>query len=133
MIAQRFGIGVLVVATLFCLFTTWASATAPSVFAERLGLVVANAGGTNEIRAQYAGFFFAAALVCAAALGGLLPRQAAFVLLAAVFGGLFTGRLFSLGLNGGFAGYTPTIIALYAIDGVGLALALTALGVDRTA
>jgi hypothetical protein len=131
MIAQRFGMAVLVAATLFCLLTAWVSAMAPGAFAERLGLAIANAGGMNEIRAQYAGFFTAAALVCAASLGGMLPRPAAFILLAAIFGGLIAGRLVSLALNGGVAGYSPTILSLYVIDSVGLALALTALALDR--
>jgi len=131
MIAQRFGMGVLVVATLFCLLTAGVSATTPGTFADRLGLAIANAGGMNEIRAQYAGFFASAALVCAVALMGILPRQAAFILLAAIFGGLIVGRLVSLVLNGGVAGYSPTILSLYAIDSIGLALAVTALAVDR--
>jgi len=131
MVAQRFGMGVLVAATLFCLLTAWVSATAPGAFADRLGLAIANAGGTNEIRAQYAGFFAAAALVCAVSLMGMLPRQAAFILLAAIFGGLIGGRLISLALNGGVAGYSPTILSLYLIDSVGFALALLALAVDR--
>ena len=52
-----FGTIVLVIATLFFLYTAWSSGIAPVEFAERFGLTVANAGGYNEIRAQYAGFF----------------------------------------------------------------------------
>lgn len=106
---------------MFVLLETW------------FGLTIANAGGYNEIRSQYAGFFLAAAAVCAIALGGLVPRRAAFIVLAVIFGGLFAGRLASLGLNGGIGGYSPTILALYAIDAVGLALAMTAMAVDRQA
>jgi hypothetical protein len=113
---RHFGTCVLVVSALFCLLTTWTSATAPGGFAERLGLVIANAAGSNEIRAQYAGFFFAVATVCAIALAGAVSRQSAYVVIAVVFGGLIFGRLVSLALNGGIAGYTPTILALYAID-----------------
>jgi len=51
-----FGTIVLVIATLFFLYTAWSSGIAPVEFAERLGLAAANAGGYNEIRAQYAGF-----------------------------------------------------------------------------
>jgi len=115
----------------FFLLTTWSSATAPAEFAQKLGLTIANASGVNEIRAQYAGFFFAAAAVCTAALANYLPRQAAFVVLAAVFGGLIGGRLASLVINGGIGGYGPTILALYFIDAIGLALSLTAMAVDR--
>jgi hypothetical protein len=58
---HRFFTLVLVIVTLFFLLTVWRRATAPDNFAERLGLTVANAGGHNEIRAQYAGFFLAVA------------------------------------------------------------------------
>ena len=111
-----FGTIVLVIATLFFLYTAWSSGIAPVEFAERLGLTVANAGGYNEIRAQYAGFFFAAALVCVASLAG-----------AMAFGGLLAGRLASAVLDGGMAGYSSTIVALHAIDAGGLALAVAAL------
>jgi len=128
-----FGTLVLAIAALFCLLTTWSSAAAPAEFAQRLGLALANAGGYNEIRAQYAGFFLAVAAVCGASLAGVVSRQAAFVVLAVVFGGLILGRLASLALDGGVAGYGPTIRALYVIDAIGFALAITALAVDKPA
>lgn len=126
-----FGASILAIAGFFCLLTAWFSGTEPRVFAARLGLTVANPGGDNEVRAQYAGFFLAVAVVCAGALLGLVPRQAALIVLAVVFGGLIAGRLVSLVLNGGVAGYGPTIRALYAIDAVGFALSLAALLIDR--
>jgi len=122
-----FGTIVLVIAILFFLFTTWRSGTSPAEFAERLGLNIANPGGYNEIRAQYAGFFLAAALVCASSLAGLVPRHAAFIVLIVIFGGLLAGRVVSLTLDGGIAGYGSTIVALYAIDTIGLALGIAAL------
>jgi hypothetical protein len=118
---------------LFFLLTTWSSATAPESFAAKLGLGIVNAGGINEVRAQYSGFFLAAALVCTASLFGLLSRQTSFVVLGAVFGGLLAGRLVSLALDGGVAGYGPTILALYAIDAIGLALAVAAYVLDNQA
>ena len=124
---------VLAIATLFCLLTTWGSGTAPARFAERLGLSIANTGGYNEIRAQYAGFFLAVAAVCGASLAGVVSRQAAFVVLAVVFGGLIAGRLASFALDGGAAGYGPTIRSLYLIDAIGFALAIAALVVDKPA
>jgi len=127
---QIFGTGVLAVGGLFSLFTTWTSARAPARFAAGLGLGLANPGGYNEIRAQYAGFFLAVAAACAAALLGFVPRRAAFLVLAVVFGGLIAGRLASLAIDGGIAGYGPTIRTLYAIDSLGFALALTALAID---
>lgn len=124
--ARSFGAAVLVIAILFSVLTTIGAGLDPERFAEQLGLKITNAGGMNEIRAQYAGFFFAVAVVCAVALAGALSRQTAFLILAAVFGGLFVGRIVSLALNGGVAGYGPTIRALYGIDSVGFALALAA-------
>jgi hypothetical protein len=128
--ARNFGAVVLVVATLFFLLTTISASLNPERFGEQLGLRIINAGGVNEIMAQYAGFFLAAAGVCIAALSGWLPRSAAFVTLAVVFGGLIAGRLVSLVLNGGLSGYGPTILALYVIDAIGLALAIAAASLD---
>jgi hypothetical protein len=123
---RNFGAVVLVVATLFSLVTTISASLNPERFGEQLGLRITNAGGVNEIMAQYAGFFFAVAVVCIASLVGWLPRSTAFVTLAAVFGGLIVGRLVSLVLNAGLSGYGPTIQALYIIDAVGFALAIAA-------
>jgi hypothetical protein len=128
---HAFGTLVLTSVTLFFLLTAWISGTAPRQFAERLGLTLANAGGYNEIRAQYAGFFLAAALFCAAALAGSVSRQAAFSVVAVIFGGLIAGRLVSLGINRGVAGYSPTILVLYAIDAVGFAMTITAMVLDK--
>ena len=89
---QAYGSFVLVIITMFFLFTAWSSGTAPAKFAERLGLTVANAGGQNEIRAQYAGFFLAAAVVCAASLAGAVSRLTAFSVPVVIFGGLIGGR-----------------------------------------
>ena len=126
-----FGTAVLVINVLFCLLTVWQSATAPEGFAGKLGLAIVNAGGLNEVRAQYSGFFLAVAVVCVASLAGLVSRQAAFVVMAAVYGGLLAGRLVSLALNAGVAGYGPTILALYVIDAIGLALAVASLVLDQ--
>ena len=130
--ASKFGTAVLVVALLFCLLTTLSAGMRPDRFAEQLGLKVINAGGTNEVYAQYAGFFLAVATVCLVTLSGHAPRSAAFILLIAVFGGLIAGRVLSLIVNGGTAGFTPMIVSLYAIDAIGLAMATTALAFDRS-
>src|SRR5216684_1096840 len=98
-----FGTAVLVINIVFFLLTTWSSATAPESFAAKLGLGIVNAGGINEVRAQYSGFFLAAALVCTASLFGLLSRQTSFVVVGAVFGG-FGGSLVILALDGGVSG-----------------------------
>jgi uncharacterized protein DUF4345 len=125
--SDLFGTFVLTVCGLFFLLTTWRSAAGPAAFAARLGLGVANAGGVNEIRAQYAGFFFAAAVVCGAALAGLVARPSALLAVAMIFGGLIAGRLTSLAVDRSVAGYGATIRALLVIDAVGFALAIAAL------
>jgi hypothetical protein len=130
MTAHGFGALVLVAAAAFCLATAWRSFTAPEQFARQLGMTLSNAGGFNEIRAQYAGFFFAMACVCGAALRGLFARDYAFVVLATLFGGLIGGRLISLAINRGIGGYGPTILALYGVDTAGCGLALAALALD---
>ena len=67
--------------------TAWLAATQPGNSAARLGLATSNAGGINEVRAQYAGFFLAVSLVCIATLFGDLSRQTAFIVLIVVFAG----------------------------------------------
>ena len=124
---QSFGTFVLALASLFGILTAWLAASEPDKFAARLVLAISNAGGNNEVRAQYAGFFLAVSLVCIATLFGGLSRQTAFVVLIVVFAGLIFGRLVSLVLNHGTSGYPPTILALYAIDTIGLLLSLMAL------
>lgn len=130
---NKFELAVLVVAILFSLLTTWSSASAPDAFAAQLGLKVMNAGGINEVRSQYSGFFFAVALVCLASLAQWLPRSVAFALLTTLFGGLIVGRIASLIANGGISGYGRTIVGLYAIDALGLALSATAYWFERSA
>ena len=128
---HKLGTAVLAVAVLFCLLTTLSSGGDPEGFARRLGLTISDAGGINEIRAQYAGFFLAIAIVCGLSLGAVLPRQLSFVALSAIFGGLLFGRLVSGFMNGGFSGYSGTIRSLYVIDALGFVLALTALAYDN--
>jgi hypothetical protein len=117
----------LVLAGLLSVFTTLTAAARPDVFAKQLGLSIDNAGGTNEIRSQYAGFFLAAAIACGAGLAGYISRREGTTLVVVIFGGLFIGRLFSLILNKGFGGYSHTVRALCFIDAVGLALSVAAL------
>jgi hypothetical protein len=128
---RLFGTSFLGVAAMFCLLTAWSSGFAPQQFAHRLGLTVTSPDGYNEIRAQYAGFFLAGAVMCIVALASRALRPAVFVLLSVTFGGLLAGRLASLVLNGGLTGFGPTIRALYIIDAIGFALSITAINVDR--
>ena len=124
---------VLMLSALFCLFTAATSGIAPREFAGRLGLDTLGASGYNEIRAQYAGFFLAAGTICITALLGLVSKRSALIVLAVLFGGLIAGRVGSLAVNRGFAGYTSTILALYVIDASGFILALAAIAFDKTA
>lgn len=116
---------------LFCvslsfLWTSWTSFLFPRQFAERLGFIISGLDGLNEIRAQYGGFFLAAALVNALSLFGVLPRQTSFIVNAAIFGGLMIGRGASLALDGRISGYGGVIRALFIIDSVGFSLMIAA-------
>lgn len=113
--------------TLFCTFTAVYSATLPTKFAATLGLGTIGSAGINEVRAQYAGFFAAVALVLGAAMIGKLATPTGLLVGAMVFGGLIAGRLAATLINGGVAGYTPTLKALLVIDSVGLAANIWAL------
>lgn len=122
-----FGTVTLGITTLFYLSTSWSSFSNPKQFGERLGFALPGADGRNEIRAQYGGFFMAAAICGTLALVGWIPRSAAFIVNATIFGGLIFGRLVSLFLDGGIGKYGPLIRGLYAIDTLGFALAVVAL------
>lgn len=111
----------------FCLFTAGAALVRPSLFASRLGLTTVGTDGSNEVRAQYGGFFFATAGVQAGALTTLVSHEAALTLLAAVFGGLIVGRLIDLALGRSFRSYGSTIKLLFAIDTIGMAASASAL------
>jgi hypothetical protein len=117
----------LVLTGMLSVFTTFTAAIRPADFAKRLGMTIDNAGGINEIRSQYAGFFLAAASACGAGLSGFITRQEALVVVAVIFGGLFVGRVFSLVLNKGFSGYGRTVRALCVIDALGLALCVASI------
>lgn len=126
-----FGTLVLVLGCAFGLLTAWTSFMAPDRFASSLGFGILNAGGLNEVRAQYAGFFLATAVLCVCSLLGKVRRSTSFVSLIVIFGGLLGGRLVSLFLDGGLSNYGPMIRALYPIDALGLALALVALVLEK--
>jgi len=130
---QMVGTVILAGAAVFFLGTSVAAFVSPAMFGARLGFTMAGADGLNEVRAQYGGFFLAAAIVSVAGLTGAVPRSGALLVMAVVFGGLIFGRLVSLALDRGFTGYGATIRALFAIDTVGLVAALVALGLAARA
>lgn len=113
----------LAITAAFFVYTAVTSAANPAAFANQLGLSILNAGGVNEIRSQYAGFSLAGAILCGLGLTGAVSRQATCMTLAVIFGGLIGGRIVSLFLNGGMAGFGPSIRALYVVDGLGFAAA----------
>lgn len=126
-----FGTAVLGITALFFLSTSWSSFSNPKQFAERLGFALPGADGFNEIRAQYGGFFLAAAVCGVLALAGRIPRSTAFIVNATIFGGLIAGRIVSLFLDGGIRKYGPLIRALFVIDALGFALSVIAFMLRR--
>jgi len=120
-------------AGLFFLATAWSSFSAPKQFGQRLGFTILGPDGLNEIRAQYGGFFLAMAIIDSLALMRIVPRGAGLLLTSAVFGGLIAGRVTSLILDGGFAGYGGLIRALFLIDGTGFVLSIAAYLRERSA
>jgi hypothetical protein len=117
---------VLCSAVLFFTLTSASSFYAPKQFGQRLGFTIAGADGINEVRAQYGGFFLAMAVINVLALMGVIPRGTGLLLTSAVFGGLITGRIASLILDGGFASYGSPIRQLFLIDGTGFTLSIIA-------
>lgn len=121
----------LIASGLFMAWTSWISFTAPGTFGQRLGFTIAGVDGRNEIRAQYGGFFLAAALVSLLALTAVIPRQSGLITNATVYGGLIAGRLVSLCVDGGASRYGPVIRLLFFIDAAGFALSIVALAFER--
>lgn len=122
-----FGTFVLGIGSLFFIGTGLNAFATPAKFAARLGLTLPGADGVNEIRAQYGGFFLIAGLFLAGTLLGPLPRQGGIALMVVIFGGLIAGRLVSLALDRSFAGYGPTIRALFVVDSCGFLASLAVL------
>ncbi len=122
---------VLTVFGLLSLVIAYRAFAAPELFAGKLGFELPGGSGLNEVRAQYGGFFLAIALACVLSLFGALPRSTGLVVLALVFGGILFGRIVSLGVDGGMAGYSPVIRVLYLVDAIGLLAAIGALLTER--
>jgi len=116
----------------FFFLTALVSAWRPERFAAQLGLSIANPGGLNEIRSQYAGFFLAAAVLCVFGVLSIVPKSTAVVVTAVIFGGLLAGRLLSLVINRGFRGFGSAIVCLYVIDALGFAGAIRLIAAGRS-
>jgi hypothetical protein len=103
----------------FYLFTGVYSFSRPAAFAATLGLDAHNLAGTNEVRAQYGGFFSAAAVGMSLPVFGLAPYSVSGLLGLVIFGGLIAGRLLALMITGEFRNHLPTVQALFLVDAVG--------------
>jgi len=102
----------------------------PQRFAAALDLATARAGGLNEVRAQYGGFFTVLGLACGLAAIGTVDRQFGLGVAALTFGGVIAGRLMGLSIDRSLAGYGPTVRTLFLVDAAGCALAIAALRLD---
>ncbi len=121
---------ILAIFGLFFLYTGISSFRNPVGFARSLSLETVGWSGQVEIKAQYGGFFIAAALSQFAALIGALNPEAALVVALIIFGGLIAGRLGALMVSPQDETLTPTIKGLYYIDGAGAAASLILLFAD---
>jgi hypothetical protein len=99
----------------------------PRQFADQLDLAMARAGGLNEVRAQYGGFFLMLGAVCALAAAGMVDRRFGLGVAAVTMGGVIGGRLAGLLIDRGLTGYGPAIRVLFLVDAAGCALAVAAL------
>jgi hypothetical protein len=117
----------LAVTALFFLGSGAYAFSRPQQFAAALDLTAIRAGGVNEVRAQYGGFFLVLGTACGLALFGVVKPEFGLGAAALTFGGVIAGRLLGLVFDRGMAGYGPTIRRLFLIDAAGCVLAVTAL------
>jgi len=99
----------ILVAVMYLIFAVWGLA-APANLAQFLGFQLESPDGFNEIRANYGGVF--AALTGLFAVAAFRPhlRPGAWLVLALLMGGLASGRLISIVLDG-----TPGVVHLGAM------------------
>lgn len=121
---------ILTITGLFFLYTGVMSLLRPKNFANVLGLDPLGRSGEIEIRAQYGGFFTAAAIPQLLAVMGSLPYASAFLINLVIFGGLIAGRLLALFFKSENNTIIPMIKALFLIDAVGALAALYGLWIS---
>jgi hypothetical protein len=102
----------------------------PLSFAAALDLSTLRAGGLNEVRAQYGGFFLVLGVTCALAMVGIVDRRFGLGAAAITLGGVAASRLFGLAIDRGVAGYGLGIRSLVLVDSAGCAMAVAALIFD---
>ncbi len=117
----------LVIFGLFFLYTGVMSFLQPAGFARNLSLEAVARSGRVEIRAQYGGFFFAAALSQFAPLIDLVSAYTALVVALVIFGGLILGRVGGLFCGSDRQALIPMIRNLFWIDGAGTIIAIAGL------
>lgn len=115
---------VLAIFGLFFLYTGIVSFRNPVGFARSLSLETVGWSGQVEIKAQYGGFFIAAALSQFAPIIGILNPETALIVALVIFGGLIAGRLGALAVSAQDEPLTSMIKGLYYIDGAGAAASL---------
>lgn len=115
---------------LFFLYTGITSFRNPIGFGRSLSLEAVGRSGQVEIKAQYGGFFIAAAFSQFAPLVGMLNPQTALVVSLVIFGGLIAGRLGALAMPPRDEPLTSMIKGLYYIDGAGAAASLALLSAN---
>jgi Domain of unknown function (DUF4345) len=102
----------------------------PLSFAAALDLSTLRAGGVNEVRAQYGGFFLVLGVTCALAMLGIVDRRFGLGAAAITLGGVAGGRWLGLIVDRGVVGYGAGIRSLFLVDSAGCALAVAALMFD---
>lgn len=115
---------VLTIFGLFFFYTAVSSFRNPVGFANSLSLQPVGRSGEVEIRAQYGGFFFVAALSQFIPFLGWLSPETALVISLVIFGGLITGRLGALVMAASEEPLTTAIKGLFLVDGAGAMISL---------
>lgn len=90
----------------------------PSTILDALSITIDNATARNEVRSTYGAVQLVTALFLFLALIGRLPASLGMAVMLAHIGGVFLGRIISLGIDGvsTFSSYTPFLQQLYIID-----------------
>ncbi len=121
----------LIVFGLFFLFTGVSSFKNPEKFARSLSLDAIGHSGRVEIRAQYGGFFVAAALSQFAYFANLNSKPTAFLVALIIFGGLIFGRAAAALFNPEREKLAPMIRNLIWIDAAGAIVSLSGLMIAK--
>ena len=100
--------------------------SAPEALMAGFGTVLGSTDATNEVRAQYGGFYLALGLVCGLGLRRRADPRLGLVALLMTVGGVLAGRIVSIAIDGADTAST-FILLLLAADVVYVVLAALAL------